>query len=123
MERKVRVMIAEDDPVTAKYLTKLLKGEDWVECVGTARNGVEALVKAEDAAPDLILLDHRMPLATGQSVLEELRARGSKIKVVLISTLDFKDSWQKLGADGYHPKNKDWKDLLRLLKKITLQEA
>jgi YesN/AraC family two-component response regulator len=119
MERKIRVMIAEDDPLTAKYMGKLLKGENWIEVLGTARNGVEALVMAEDTEPDILLLDHKMPLATGQSVLSELRQRGFQKKIVLISTLDFNETWKAMGADAFHPKNKDWADLITLLKALS----
>src|SRR5712691_13190236 len=57
----LRVLIADDHQLFAEALSALLRIEDWVEVVGLARNGQEAVDMADALRPDLILIDLEMP--------------------------------------------------------------
>lgn len=70
----VRVLIADDNPVVRVGLASLLELEDDIEVCAEAGNGREALDRAREVRPDVVLLDVRMPGTGGLEVLAELAA-------------------------------------------------
>lgn len=80
---KGRVLIADDDNDNRTLLAFILEAEGWK--ITEARDGKEALEKAIQEQPDLVILDNRMPELTGLRVYEQLRQRGISIPVVFIS--------------------------------------
>jgi len=69
---RVRAVICEDEPLAVRALRLYLKDVDWVEVVGEARNGRDALRLIHKLEPELVFLDVRMPGLTGLEVLEAL---------------------------------------------------
>lgn len=67
-----RVLICEDEPLAVRALREYLKDVDWIEVVGDARNGSEAVRLIQKLEPDLVFLDVRMPGLTGLEVLEKI---------------------------------------------------
>lgn len=61
----VRVLVADDHPVVREGLKGMLAGEEGIEVVGEARDGKEAVEMAERLAPDVVLMDLRMPVLDG----------------------------------------------------------
>jgi len=83
----VRLLVVDDHEVIRTGLVSLLAGSD-IEIVAEAASGKEAVVKAEQSKPDVILLDIRMPDGDGLSTLEKLRAVVPEARVVMLSTYD-----------------------------------
>jgi two-component system LytT family response regulator len=71
-ETRVRAVICEDEPLAVRALRQYLKDVDWVEVVGEARNGKDAVRLIHKLEPELVFLDVRMPGLTGLEVLEAL---------------------------------------------------
>jgi len=71
--RKVRALIAEDEPHARRSLLEYLEGTDWVEVVGEAADGREAVAQVDGLEPDLLFLDVRMPELTGLEVVQRIR--------------------------------------------------
>lgn len=69
---RVRAVICEDEPLAVRALRRYLKDVDWVEVVGEARNGKDALRLIHKLEPELVFLDVRMPELTGLEVLKAL---------------------------------------------------
>jgi len=83
----IKILIVEDDePIRTLYEIKF---EQQGYQVITAVNGLDGYQKAETAMPDLILLDLRMPVMTGDEMLAKMRATdwGSSIRVVILTNI------------------------------------
>lgn len=72
MERRIRVLIVDDEPPARTRLRRLLEGEDGVDLLGECRTGAEAIASIEREAPDLVFLDVQMPGLDGFHVIEGL---------------------------------------------------
>ena len=68
--KKMKVLVADDEPLARDRLTSLLSAEPDVEVVGTARDGEEAVAAIQHHAPDLVFLDIQMPQMNGFDVIE-----------------------------------------------------
>lgn len=95
-----RILIADDHPMIGTAIEMLLRGSSY-QLVGRARSGAEALAKAEQLEPDLLLLDVQMPDGTGIDVLRQLREREVRPPVVLLTA--GLDDQQLLAADALEP--------------------
>ncbi len=71
-DRKIRVVLADDEPLAREGLADLLAQIDDIELVASARNGAEAIEMIVDKKPDLVFLDIEMPLKTGLEVVGEI---------------------------------------------------
>jgi DNA-binding NarL/FixJ family response regulator len=81
----VRIMIADDStPVRRGLRTLLGLNSDWQVC-GEAVNGADAVEKAQQLAPDLILMDFSMPQMDGVQAAREIAKSGTKIPILLFT--------------------------------------
>ena len=78
MAQPISVLIVDDHPVVRQGLRVLLEVQDGIEVAGEAGDGDAALALAAERAPDVILLDLRLPGLDGIAVLSELKARGER---------------------------------------------
>lgn len=103
-EPQSRILVAEDDPLTAQLLQDLLTTHDYTVLV--ARDGVEALSKARFEHPDLILLDIRLPLLSGLEVCQQIKSQEAmrQIPVILMTAMSATEARVfslQIGADDY----------------------
>lgn len=82
---QIRVLIADDHAVLRAGLRALLGAEPDMVVVGEAENGEEAIRKADELQPNVIVLDIAMPRVNGLEVIRQLRARGSTAKVLVLT--------------------------------------
>jgi two-component system LytT family response regulator len=68
--KKIKVLVADDEPLARERLTGLLSQEPDIEVVGQARDGEEAITAIHDDTPDLVFLDVQMPQMNGFDVIE-----------------------------------------------------
>jgi two-component system LytT family response regulator len=71
--RRVRALIAEDEPHARRSLLEYLQGAQWVDVVGEAADGARAVALVDELLPDLLFLDVRMPELTGLEVVQRIR--------------------------------------------------
>ena len=90
MRAKVRVLVADDSAFARKVLREVLQDADDLEVVGVARDGLDALEKIAELAPDVLTLDLVMPELDGVGVLRALDARGegTSPRVVVVTMTD-----------------------------------
>jgi len=110
MADRIRVLIADDHQVVRQGLRSFLDVQDGIEVVGEAADGKECIALAESLAPDVILLDLKMPGVDGVEALRMLRDRRSKAKVLVVTSftdLDAVVPAVRSGAAGYVYKDLD----------------
>ncbi|MGH3257056.1 MAG: response regulator, partial [Streptosporangiaceae bacterium] len=86
MAQPISVLIVDDHPVVRQGLRVLLEVQDGIEVAGEAGDGTTALALAAERAPDVILLDLKLPGLDGIGVLSELKARGSLARVLVLTS-------------------------------------
>ncbi len=116
------ILIVDDEPVMRKALGELLAAEGYN--LAFAGNGAEALEKAQELVPDLILLDIVMPDMDGFEVCQRLRADPllAQVPVILITSLGDRDSRLRgfeVGADDYVTKPMDEVELRARVRTTT----
>ncbi|HTX32111.1 MAG TPA: response regulator transcription factor [Solirubrobacteraceae bacterium] len=99
-ERVVRVFVADDHPAMRGALARLVREHEALELVGEAGDGEQALEMLAALAPDVAVLDVRMPGSDGLSIVSQLRAAGSPVRVLLFSGNDESEVAHEAIAQG-----------------------
>ncbi len=88
----IRVVIADDHPVVREGLAAMLSRQPDIEVVGEAIDGIEAVERAEDLSPDVILMDLQMPRLGGVEAIKQIRERFPKVQLIVLTTYGDDDS-------------------------------
>jgi DNA-binding NarL/FixJ family response regulator len=92
----IRVLVADDHPIVRSGIVGLLGAAEDVEVVGEAVDGAEAVTLAEQLAPDVVLMDLRMPRLDGAAATSAILAHNPAVRVLILTTYETDD--QILGA-------------------------
>ncbi len=84
----IRVLIADDHPGVRDGLRSMLETAPDLTLVGEAGDGAEAVRLALELAPDVVLMDLRMPGVGGIEAIEQVKARAPRVEVVILTTYD-----------------------------------
>ncbi len=110
----IRVLIADDQALFRRGLCVVLGTEDHIEVVAEAENGEQAVAKAREVSPDVVLMDVRMPEVNGIDAARQIRESSPGVRVLMLTVSeDEEDLYEaiKAGANGY------------LLKEISVEEV
>jgi two-component system, NarL family, response regulator len=101
----ISVLIADDHPVVREGLAAIFKSQKDIKVVAEATNGEEALELCDQHAPDVLLLDLRMPKKDGLQVINDLTVRRlTKPRIIVMTTYESEEDIRralKAGAKGY----------------------
>jgi len=100
----IRVLLVDDHPVVRLGIRHLLEGQPDIVVVGEAGDGFEAMDMVKKLSPDVLLLDMEMPGMNGYDVVNQLKAEGISIPILVLSAYDDRQYIQELlrsGASGY----------------------
>ncbi len=115
-----RVLLVDDDRAL-RGLVRATLPEEWFE-VAEAQSGRDALAKAEEHRPDLVVLDWRMPEGSGAEVLARLKADDPTIRVVVLTAEKEpgeREAADRLGADAFLTKPFSPLRLLDVLERLV----
>jgi DNA-binding NarL/FixJ family response regulator len=117
----IRVLIADDHPVVRQGLRTFLGVQEDIDVVGEASDGAEAVSRAEELTPDVILLDLNMPGVDGLTALRELRERGVSARVLVLTSVGERARVLpvvRAGAAGYLYKDVDPHALVQAIRAV-----
>jgi DNA-binding NarL/FixJ family response regulator len=121
-QERVRVLLAEDHPIVRKGIITFLSQHPKLEVVGEARDGNEAVKKAKELTPDIVLMDIDMPHLNGFAVTEMLRDQLPETKVILLSAYSGTQYVPRIlqsGARGYLSKQASSEEMLTAIEMIA----
>lgn len=121
-----RLLLVDDHAVVRSGLKMLLGGHSEIEIVGEAATAGEALQKAEELNPDLILMDIGLPDKTGIEATREIKAKFPKIKIVALTIHEDEEYFFQMldaGASGYVPKRAAPEELLTAIRAAAAGEV
>ena len=116
-----RVLVVDDAANLRELLTVLLEVEDDFEVVAAVGDGAQALTKADELEPDIVLLDIAMPVMDGFAALPELRRRLPDASIVIFSAYEQRDKAERAlteGADIYIEKGTSVVNLVSRIREL-----
>lgn len=111
-----QVLVVDDDPIVRRLVGLTLTDEGYD--VAVAEDGEEALRLAAETPPDVIVLDLEMPLLDGRAAFRELRQRGVRAPILVLSANGAHAAKQELSADAAMDKPFDPLELVRRLERL-----
>ena len=115
--RRTRVLVADDHPSIRENLRYLINAEPDMTCVGVAKDGSQCILLCSDLQPDVLVLDHNMPVIDGLTVARTIDRIHPHIRVI-VYTLDAEvcSVAQSLGAVACISKDATHETLLRAIR-------
>ncbi len=118
----VRVLVVDDQELFRRGLTMLLASEPGIEVVGEAGDGVEGTTLAESVAPDVVLLDVRMPRRSGIEACLAIKQSVPSAKIIMLTVSDEEaDLYEavKSGASGYLLKDSSIEEVAQAVRVVS----
>jgi len=123
---KVRILIADDQPIVCEGLKVILQMEEDFEVVGVCLNGQEAVESCRVLRPDIVLMDARMPIVNGVSATREIARLFPDSKVMMLTTFNepqlVLDAVQS-GVSGFLLKDIHLDDMCRAIREVYAGRA
>ena len=126
MERTIRVLVADDHAVFREGLRAVLSPEPDMDVVGEAATGKEAVVRAAELGPDVILMDIQMPGINGIEATRRILDASPHVGVVVLTMFEDDDSVfsaMRAGARGYVLKGAPPSEILKVVRAVAGGEA
>jgi two-component system, NarL family, nitrate/nitrite response regulator NarL len=121
----IRIVLADDTALFRTAIAELVDGQDGLEVVGEAENGLEAVEKARALKPDVVVMDVEMPVMDGVQATRLIREQMPGVKVVMLTVSEADDHLFdaiRFGAQGYLLKNLRPAELYELIRKVMRNE-
>lgn len=118
----IRILVVDDHPIVRQGLKTLLEGHSGWEVIGEACDGAEALEKARDLSPDVMVLDVTMPRMNGLEACRLLRRQSPDLEILFVTQHDSPQMMREAleaGARGYVVKSNAARDLLAAVEAVS----
>lgn len=126
MDNKIRILVVDDHAIMRDGIRALLSLHSDIEIVGEAADGKEAVEKAEELSPDVVMMDIAMPIMDGLEATRRIRKKNPDIKVLVLTQYNNREyilSAIKAGAAGYVPKRAVGSELISALRAVYRGES
>ena len=124
-----RILVVDDQALLRTAFASLIDAEDDLEVVGEAADGRQAVELAARLAPDVVVMDVRMPVLDGIEATRQIfseRGRGACPRVLILTTFDLDDyvfDALRAGASGFALKSRPLEELLSAIRTVAAGEA
>lgn len=118
----IRVLLADDQSLVRAGFRMILRSEPGIEVVGEAGDGAEAVAQARELAPDVVLMDIRMPVLDGIEATRQVVADESSPRVLVLTTFDLDEyvyGALRAGASGFLLKDAPEEQLVSAIQVIS----
>ncbi len=122
----ITTFIADDQAMVRQGFGALLSAQPDISVVGDAANGRDAVRLVQSLAPDVVLMDVRMPELNGLDAAREILARDTSTKVLMLTTFDIDDyvyAALRAGASGFLLKDAPADELVRAVRLVAAGDA
>jgi len=122
----MKILIVDDHALFRQGVRNAIEREGEFEVVGEAEDGTEALAKARELKPDLILMDINMPHGNGLEAVSAIKGELPGVRIIMLTVHNEDENLFeaiKRGAEGFLSKNVRAKDLLNSLRGVMRGEA
>jgi DNA-binding NarL/FixJ family response regulator len=122
----IRVLVADDQSMVRAGFRMLLSGEDDIEVVAEASNGLEAVAQAARVHPTVVLMDIRMPQLDGLEATRRILATDNSARILILTTFDLDEyvyEALRSGASGFVLKDDPPEQLLAAIRVVAAGEA
>ncbi len=119
---QIRVLLAEDHTIVRKGIRLILDGEPLIAVIGEAENGRQAVEMTGQLQPDIVVMDHTMPLLNGLEATRQIRAHQPAVKVLILTmhtNEEYIFEFLQAGAAGYLVKQSAPTDLVAAIVAIS----
>jgi len=114
----IRVLVVDDHALFRRGITAVLANQESLEIVGEATDGLEAIKKAEEIVPDVILMDLNMPHCSGLEATQALETKMPQVNILVLTVSENEADLfaaMKFGAKGYLLKNAEPEELIHAI--------
>jgi DNA-binding NarL/FixJ family response regulator len=124
-----RVLVVDDQALLRTAFSSLIDAEDDLEVVGAAADGRQAVELAASLAPDVVVMDVRMPVLDGIEATRQIfseRNRGACPRILILTTFDLDEyvfEALRAGASGFALKSRPLEELLSAIRTVAAGEA
>lgn len=116
---KIKVLIVDDTSVIRDGLQSILRPNPDIEVVGEASDGFDAVAKAEQLQPDVILMDAQMPEMDGVEATRQIKERSPGIKILFLTVYaGYVEAALAAGADRFLMKDSGRQELLQAIRDL-----
>ncbi len=123
---RTKILITDDHVVVREGLSAMLSREKDFQVVGEAINGREAIEKARELRPDMVLMDLRMPEIDGIEAMRQIKAENPAMKFIILTTYDNDEYIFKgieAGARAYLLKDAPREELFKAIRAVSRGES
>jgi len=125
-KESISVLIVDDHPIVRQGIATVLEQQDDLSVVGQAVDGVEAVAKARELLPDIILMDLQMPQMDGVEAITQILSERSDSRIIILTTYatdEYIFSGIEAGARGYLLKDSPPNDVVKAIRTVHQGES
>jgi DNA-binding NarL/FixJ family response regulator len=121
----IRILVVDDHEVIRRVICSLLSSDPTLDVIGQTADGEQAVLKAQELQPDLVLLDISLPGISGIEAARRIRSSSPNSHIIFLSqhdSLQVVESAMRIGGHGYVAKSDAGSELLNAIRIVSAGE-